>query len=177
MFLSNSYLKDPCNDFQAISLTSGQQNIRMDEYKNQKKNLKKNFFGRDFSKNCFQRKPVLLPAILRASTFRFDNGHSADRSTTAKNRILSPQYRYCSEQYRCALKKFFFDFLKNFFFTMSPWALRNPVRHLPPVGCDFQKSLQGSFKEICFLCPTTSFFVLFITIDKEQICPKHITSY
>ena len=74
-------LKDPCNDFLAISQTGGQQNIRLDEYKKQKKFLKKKFFCRDFSKNCFQRKPVLLPAILRASTFRFDNGHSADRST------------------------------------------------------------------------------------------------
>ena len=30
-------------------------------------------------------------------------------------------------------------------FFNGPWALRNPVRHLPPVGCDIQKSLQGSF--------------------------------
>ena len=76
----------------------------MDEYKNQKKILKKNFFGRDFSKNCFQRRPVVLPAILRATTFRFDNEHSADRSTTATNRILSPQYRYFAVVLRFAVK-------------------------------------------------------------------------
>ena len=34
---------------------------------------------------------------------------------------------------------------------MSPWALRNPVRHLPPVGGDIQKLLQGSFKPLVFI--------------------------
>ena len=78
----------------------------MDEYKNKKKMLKKNF-----------------EKIFSAHT-------GIALSMTARTPV-------CDE-------KIFLDFLKKKI-PMFPRALRDPVRHLPPVGGGTQKSLQGSF--------------------------------
>ena len=114
--------------------------------KNKKKFWKKNFFAEIFRKIVFSANRYCSQQYSAHLLFASITDTAQIGARPRRTAYFHRNTGIAQSNTGVRWKKFFFDFLKNFFFTMSPWALRNPVRHLPPVGCDIQKSLQGSFK-------------------------------